>query len=84
MIRQKTGSLGGLIYVPYISREKTLKSFLSETTGPILMLFGRNISLVPSTKIAQAIAFRQKHDWQGVALIFPIYLYRKFEKSSYH
>ena len=44
-IRQKTWPPGGGAYIPYISIKKTLKIFLSETTWPISLQLGRNLSL---------------------------------------
>ena len=44
--RQKTWPPGVGAYFPYISIKKTLKIFLSETTGPISIYFCRNVSLV--------------------------------------
>ena len=46
MIRQKTWPLRGGAYFPYISVQKSLKIFLSETNQPISISLGRNISLV--------------------------------------
>ena len=46
MIRQKTWPPGGGAYFPYISIQKSLKIFMSETTGPISISLGRNVSLV--------------------------------------
>ena len=37
---------GGGSYFPYVGIQKTLKIFLSETTGPISIYFGRNVALV--------------------------------------
>ena len=46
MIRQKTWPPGGQAYFLYISIYKTLKFFLSETTGLISILLSRNDALV--------------------------------------
>ena len=35
-----------------------------------------------STNVVQSFGFVKKHGRQGAGLIFPIYLYRKFKKSS--
>ena len=43
---KKHGRQGGGAYFPYISLWKTLKIFLSETTGPISVWFCRNVPLV--------------------------------------
>ena len=40
------GGTGHGAYCPYISIQKILKIFLSETTGPISILHGRNVPLV--------------------------------------
>ena len=46
MIRQKTWPPRGGAYFPYISIQKSLKIFLSETNRPISISLGRNVSLV--------------------------------------
>ena len=76
-IRQKTWPLGGVAYFPYISIQKTLKIFLSETSGPFQYNFAEMLLRLFSTKIVQAIWIRQKTWPPGAGLIFPIYLYRK-------
>ena len=43
MIHQETGPPGGGAYFLY---RKTLKVFFSETTGPISLQLGKNVSLV--------------------------------------
>ena len=46
MIRQKTWPPGGGAFFPYLSVQKTLKFFLSETIWLISILLGRSVSLV--------------------------------------
>ena len=48
---------------------------LSETTGPISIYFGRNVFLVTSTKIAQAIVIRQKNMAARGRGLFSLYTY---------
>ena len=75
---KKHGRQGGRAYFPYISLWKTLKIFLSETTGPISIWFCRNVPLVILLQDCSS-----RHDSlknmaaRGAGLIFPIYLYRK-------
>ena len=52
MIHQKTWPLAGGAYFLYISIQKTLKIFLSETTGPMFsILLGRNVSGNPLPRL---------------------------------
>ena len=72
-----------LIFPIYLYR-KLEKIFLSETTGPISMYLGRNVSLVT---LYQDCSSRQdlskKRGRQGAGLIFPIYIYiENLKKSS--
>ena len=46
MIHQKTGPPGGGAFFPIYLYRKTLKVFFSETTGPISLQLGKNVSLV--------------------------------------
>ena len=62
---------GGRAYFPYISIYKTLKIFFSETNGPISIQLGRNVSLVNSTKIVQAVMIHQKTKPLGGGAYFP-------------
>ena len=48
----------GGAYFPYICKQKTLKIFLSETTEPISILLGRNVSLVALYQVN--VMIRQK------------------------
>ena len=82
-IRQKTWPPGGGAYFPYVSIIKTLKIFLSETTGPISIYFCKNVPLVILYQDCSSHSdSSKKHGRQGAGLIFPMYLYRKLEKSS--
>ena len=95
-IRQKHGCQAGgggggagggggveLIFPIYLYR-KLEKIFLSETTGPISIYLGRNVSLVTLYQDCSS-----RHDLsknlgrQGAGLIFPIYIYiENLKKSS--
>ena len=57
-------------------KKKTLKIFLSKTTEPISIEFGRNVPLM--IKIVQVMKIREKYGSQRTGLIFLIYLYKKF------
>ena len=46
MIHQETGPPGGGAIFPIYLYRKTLKVFFSETTGPISLQLGKNVSLV--------------------------------------
>ena len=78
MTRRKTWPLGDGAYFPYIS---ILKIFLSETTGPISILLGRNVPWWPSTKIVQAVMIRQKTWPPGGGAYFALYIYTENFKN---
>ena len=65
--RQVVGAGGArLIFPVYLYRI----NFLSEPIGPISILLGRNVPLVTSTKIVQAIMICRKHGCYGARLIY--------------
>ena len=62
---------------------KNLKIFLSETTGPISIYHGRNVSFVTFSKDCSRHYDSSKNmAASGGGAYFPIYLYRKLSKSS--
>ena len=79
MIHQKTWPLGVELIFPLY--RKLEKIFLSETTGPISIWLGRNVSLVTLYQDCSSRRRLSKNmAARGAGLIFPIYLYRKLEK----
>ena len=79
---KKHGRQGaGLIFPIYLYR-KLKKSSCHKPLDQLLYNFAEIFLWWFCTKIVQAIWICQKHGRQGVGLIFPIYLYRKLEKSS--
>ena len=75
---KKHGRQGGGAYFPYISLWKTLKIFLSETTGPISIWFCRNVPLVILLQDCSShLDLSKNMAARGAGLIFLIYLYRK-------
>ena len=79
---------GGGAYFPYVSILKTLKIFLSETTGPILILLGRNVPLVTlyqdcSSSHESSKTMAASRGGGGSLIfpseIFPIYLLFQFQ-----
>ena len=75
---KKHGCQGGGAYFPYISLWKTLKIFLSETTGPISIWFCRNVPLVILYQDCSSHLDLSKNlAARGAGLIFLIYLYGK-------
>ena len=75
---------GWSLFSLYIYIENLKKKiFLSETTGPISIYLGRNVSLVTLYQdCSSRHDFSKKHGRQGAGLIFPIYIYIKNLKKS--
>ena len=82
-----------MVPVRCISRSQELKTdFLTKNLKNLLVrnhwtdfniIFAEMFLWWSSTKIVQAIWIRQKTGRQEAGLIFPMYLYRKLQKSSY-
>ena len=66
----------------YIYIENFKKSSCQKPLDRFQYNFAEMFLWLSCTKIVQAIWIRQKHGRQGAGLIFPIYLYRKVQKSS--
>ena len=81
VICQKTWPLLGGTFSLYIYIENLKKIFLSETTGPILIYLGRNVSLVTLYQDCSSRHDLSKNVAGRGGAYFPyIYLYRKLEK----
>ena len=69
-------------YFPYISIQKTLKIFLSETTRPNFnIILQKCFYGDPLSRLSKPFGYVKKHCRQGAGFIFPIFLYRKLQKS---
>ena len=75
MIRQKTWLPGAGAYFPYISIYKTLKIFFSETSGPISIQLGRNVSLVTLYKDCSSRHDSSKNMATRGRGLFSLYIY---------
>ena len=71
LIRWKTWLPGGGAYFPYMCIVKTLKIFLSKSTGPIWKLFCTNVHWGTFTKIVQIFSIRWKTWPPGGGDCFP-------------
>ena len=82
-IRQKTWPPGGGAYFPYIIYIENLKNILVRNHWTDFHIILQKCSFGdPLPRLFKQFGFFKKHGRQGAGLIFPIYLYRKFKKSS--
>ena len=79
---KKHGRQGaGLIFPLYLYR-KLKKSSCQKPLDQLLYNFAEIFLCDSVPRLFKPFGFVKKHGRQGVGLIFPIYLYRKLEKSS--
>ena len=82
-IRQKTWPPGGGAYFPYIIYIENLKNLPVRNHWTDFHILLQKCSFGdPLPRLFKPFGFVKKHGRQGAGLIFPIYLYRKLEKSS--
>ena len=82
-IRQKTWPPGGGAYFPYIIYIENFKNLLVRNHWTDFNIILQKCSFGdPLPRLFKPFGFVKKHGRQGAGLIFPIYLYRKLEKSS--
>ena len=80
---KKTWLPGGGAYFPYIIYIENLKNLLVRNHWTDFHILLQKCSFGdPLPRMFKPFGFVKKHGRQGVGLIFPIYLYRKLEKSS--
>ena len=79
---KKHGRQGaGFIFPIYLYR-KLKKSSCQKPLDQLLYNFAEIFLCVSVPRLFKPFGFVKKHGCQGMGLIFPIYLYRKLEKSS--
>ena len=83
-IRQKTWTPGGGAYFPYISIYiENFKNLLVRNQWTDFNIILQKSSFGdPIPRLFKLFGFVKKHGRQRAGLIFPIYVYRKIEKSS--
>ena len=82
-IRQKPWPSGGGAYFPYIIYIKNFKNLLVRNHWTSFNIILQKYSFGdPLPRLFKPFGFVKKHGRQGAGLIFPMYLYRKLQKSS--